>query len=310
MDYSLREWLILLGVILIVGVLVDGYRRVRSNKRSNLKVAIDKNIKFKDSDKIDFYNGELPGGGARLVRRPVDSKQEEAAELRPAAQQRSRPADEDEIEEIVPEPLFAEEEEDAVNLVTENVTSDVEALPEKTPEEPKTREKVKAQEKAKSAPAEDEMSAETDDTYRDVEEVIVISVFANDETGFENADIMRVILACGMRFGDMNIFHRNERDDGKGAIQFSMANAIKPGTFDLNSMEGVYTPGITFFLSLPGPEDSMKAFEYMLETAQCVAKNLNGVLKDEQHSDMRAQTIEHARQRVRDFERRQLSLLH
>ena len=151
--------------------------------------------------------------------------------------------------------------------------------------------------------------SKVDNPVKEVEEVIVISVFATDEAGFEHADIMRIILACGMRYGDMDIFHRNERDDGKGAIQFSMANAVKPGTFDLSNMDGIYTPGITFFLSLPGPEDSIKAFDYMLETAQCVAKNLNGLLKDDQHSDMTAQTIEHARHRVQDFERRQLSLL-
>ncbi|MEZ5501869.1 MAG: cell division protein ZipA C-terminal FtsZ-binding domain-containing protein [Halioglobus sp.] len=35
------------------------------------------------------------------------------------------------------------------------------------------------------------------------------------------------------------------------------------------------TPGLVFS-SLPGPEDMMKAFNYMLETAQAVARNLRG----------------------------------
>jgi cell division protein ZipA len=52
----------------------------------------------------------------------------------------------------------------------------------------------------------------------------------------------------------------------------------------------------------------MKAFDYMLETARCVVANLNGELKDERRSDMTKQTIEHCRQRIKDFERRQLSL--
>ena len=295
MDYSLREWLILLGVIIIVGVLVDGYRRVRSNKRGSLKVAIDKNLKFRESDKIDFFNGELPSGGARVVQREGSSEEIDVDDYDTEVQQPQ--INEPEPEELMPESLFADESETSEDMVAEIDAPDIEEAPAPAPRQEQVEivsEKVEPQPEI---------------NYQPVEEVVVISVFAHDDIGFDSADIMRVILACGMRFGDMDIFHRNESDDGKGAVQFSMANAIKPGIFDLNNMEGAYTPGITFFLSLPGPKDSLKAFEYMLETAQCLAKNLNGGLKDEQHSDMTAQTIEHSRQRVKDFERRQLSLL-
>ena len=55
------------------------------------------------------------------------------------------------------------------------------------------------------------------------------------------------------------------------------------------------------------PNDPMTAFDYMVETAQCLAKNLNGELYDESRSVMTAQTLEHSRQRIRDFERRRLT---
>lgn len=45
----------------------------------------------------------------------------------------------------------------------------------------------------------------------------------------------------------------------------------------------------------------------MLETAQCVVRNLGGELKDERRSVMTPQTIEHCRQRIREFERKQRS---
>ncbi len=51
----------------------------------------------------------------------------------------------------------------------------------------------------------------------------------------------------------------------------------------------------------------MKAFDFMLETAQCLATNLGGEVRDDQHSVMRPQTIEHCRQQIRDFERRNMT---
>jgi cell division protein ZipA len=50
----------------------------------------------------------------------------------------------------------------------------------------------------------------------------------------------------------------------------------------------------------------MKAFEHMLATANGVKQALDGILKDERRSVLTRQTVEHCRQRIRDFE---LSLL-
>ena len=118
---------------------------------------------------------------------------------------------------------------------------------------------------------------------------------------------MHILLACDLRFGDMNIFHRHEQSNGKGPVQFSMANSVEPGYFDLDAIDDFSTPGVCFFMSVPGPEDAIKAFECMVETAQCLVSNLNGEMLDESRSAMTNQTLEHCRQRLRDFERRQLT---
>ncbi len=272
MDFSLREWLIILGVVVIVGVLLDGYRRMRRGRRNSIKLAIDKKLCSRFDDRVDYYNGELPSGGARVVDRSLDEEPDESV------------SQVDDIDELVPESLFAEDEDHQEPDLPDEVIEDVEQ-------------------------DETEEQARPDSVPPKVEEVIVINVIAKQEEGLNGAELMRIILACGMRYGDMDIFHRNEQEDGQGPLQFSMANAVKPGTFDLDEMDNFYTPGVTFFLSLPGPEDSMKAFDCMLETAKCLVNNLDAQLHDEQHSVMTNQTIEHARQKIRDFERRQLSLL-
>lgn len=136
------------------------------------------------------------------------------------------------------------------------------------------------------------------------EEVIVIHVLANSGEMFDGAKLKHIFKACDMRFGEMDIFHRFEKANASGNIQFSVANAVKPGTFNLQDMQDMETPGLSFFMSLPGPEKALEAFDTLYQVAQVVAKNLGGELHDETHSDLTRQTLEHYRQRIADFTRK------
>ena len=82
---------------------------------------------------------------------------------------------------------------------------------------------------------------------------------------------------------------------------------MQPGVFDIDTMADFSTPGLVFFLTLPGPEDMMKAFDYMLETAQAVARNLDGDVRDESRSLVTKQSLEHARNKIVELERRMLT---
>ncbi len=55
-------------------------------------------------------------------------------------------------------------------------------------------------------------------------------------------------------------------------------------------------------MSMGEPQDTKNAFEYMLATAETVAKHLGGDLLDENRSVMRPQTKAHYRERIREFE--------
>jgi len=147
-------------------------------------------------------------------------------------------------------------------------------------------------------------AARARETLAHSDEIIVISVLARTEDGFDGADLLNLMLACGLRFSEMGIFHRYETEADDSELQFSMVNVVKPGVFDLDNMQEIVTPGVTFLMPLPGANDTAAAFEAMLETAMVLVRNLGGELKDENHSVMTAQTIEFARQRVQEFERR------
>ncbi|MDZ7854393.1 MAG: cell division protein ZipA [Halomonas sp.] len=143
------------------------------------------------------------------------------------------------------------------------------------------------------------------ETLSQADEIIVISVLARDEEGFSGTALLDLMLACGLRYGrDMGIFHRFETEDPESRLQFSMVNVVKPGTFPIEAMDDFQTEGITLLMPLPGASDTSAAFEAMVETAMVIVRHLGGELKDENQSVMTAQTVEFARQRVQEFERR------
>jgi cell division protein ZipA len=134
-------------------------------------------------------------------------------------------------------------------------------------------------------------------------EVIVLNVMAREGYQFAGDDLLQVLITSGLKFGEMNIFHHRK---GNGPVIFSVANILNPGTFDLNSMEEFSTLGVSFFLALPTAINNLDALEQMLRVAQQIRGALDGDLRDDNRNLMTAQTTEHYRQRVRDFELRRL----
>jgi len=152
-----------------------------------------------------------------------------------------------------------------------------------------------------------DMSRDEEDDQEDpgYSEVLVINVMARPGTEIAGDELLQVLLGAGLRFGNMSIFHRHADRRG-GPVLFSVANALNPGTFDLNEIHEFTTKGVCFFMTLPNVANNMLAFEQMLATAKHVQSTLDADLKDDNRSVMTAQTIEHYRQRIRDFELQQL----
>ena len=136
-------------------------------------------------------------------------------------------------------------------------------------------------------------------------EVIVINVLARNGAKFGGTDLLEAFLRNGLKFGDMNIFHRIQ--PASKEVQFSVASAVEPGTFDLSAMETFRTPGVSFFMRMPGPGQPLEVFEDMLAVTRDVAASLGADLKDEQLSVMTSQTIQHCRARIEDFSRKRMS---
>lgn len=308
MDLSVRDWLIIIGALLAIAVLLDGFRRMRNERRDTLRLSSKGRRDLDD----ELINPELPGEARVVAVRETPSLHQRNASIRPqSAAQDLRDDPDDVLMRGLKEDHEATEDPEAPGEVA------AEPLPAETPivQEPVVQadaESERGDELSASRPVERGVESTVDVEQggaADAQELIVLNVVSGDDKPYAGADLLQVLLACDLRYGRMNIFHRFEKANGSGAEQFSVANLVEPGNFDLDAIDGFSTPGVVFFMNMPGPEKPMQAFDAMLETARCLVNNLGGELRDQSHSVATKQTLEHYRQRIRDFERRQLTLM-
>lgn len=142
---------------------------------------------------------------------------------------------------------------------------------------------------------------------REIEELVVFNLMAKPGRVIKGDQLLEAVLACNMRYGKRNIFHRYELANGDGEEVFSLANIMEPGTFDIHNMDKLQTKGICLFLTLPGPLDPIQAFDLMVDSLKILVEKLLCDVKDEHHSVLTQQTLEHHRQRIVEYQRRLLS---
>ena len=290
MEFDVRDWLLVIGPVFIVGVLVHGYWRMRSN-RNTLKMALDKtfltdNGDLDDEDKHDlsYFKAELPNGGARLVSDPeqvaLDLNEEVPVLMDPVEMGDASPAD----RRIADRPraernIQRAPARDRVRTVTESAQKIETSVDEQTS-------------------VSDHESTTKQRPGANCTERFVILYVAAIHGPFEGQHLLECLLDQGMTFGEMDIFHRTS-DAGK--ILFSSANAVAPGTFVVSEMHQIKTPAISLFMQANLLNDPLAAYDHMVEVAQNLALDLVGEVKDESRSVLTPQTIEHGRQSLVEF---------
>ena len=289
MEIGLREWLIVIGIVVIAGILFDGWRRMRGGK-GKLKFRLDRSFSGAPDDES---SPELLGP-SRVLDTPHHKEPQLDEHDLPSVSMPAR----DKGAKRGKRSGEPSQGDLNLNLDLDDGPSisarDDDFAPEAKP-------------RGRSAPSVAAVEVKEPQPQQAAEEVLVISVISRDPAGFKGPALLQNILESGLRFGEMDIFHRHESMAGNGEVLFSMANAVKPGVFDLDDIDLFSTPAVSFFLGLPGPRHPKQAFDVMVAAARKLSQELNGELKDDQRSVLTAQTIEHYRQRIVEFERRALT---
>lgn len=133
------------------------------------------------------------------------------------------------------------------------------------------------------------------------EDLVIIHVKALPGSVFSGYGLQQALMAAGLRFGELSIFHRYEFDNGKERILFSVASAVEPGVFDLQRIGGFSTPGLSIFMTIANCSDPVKTFEILLETAQQLADDLGGELQDQHRKLFTQDTADEYRARVKEL---------
>jgi cell division protein ZipA len=133
----------------------------------------------------------------------------------------------------------------------------------------------------------------------------IVSVFLVARAGqsIAGSDLVVAAEKAGLVYGHMNIFHRMVDQHPELGPIFSVANLVKPGYFDLRSIKDLQTPGVNFFITLPGPLSALDAWDTLLPTAQRMAELLDAVLLDEQRNALGRQRIANIRDELRAYDR-------
>ncbi len=133
------------------------------------------------------------------------------------------------------------------------------------------------------------------------DKVVILHLVAGEDRQFDATELVAALRAEGLRFGHFDIFHRFTGEGNPGPASqplFSVANMVKPGTFELDKLRDTTMTGVSLFLQIPGPPDPLAAFADMLATGRRLAATLEGRLVDAQGCAVTRQSASHMREDV------------
>ncbi|MBV4411818.1 cell division protein ZipA [Enterobacteriaceae bacterium YMB-R22] len=326
MMQDLRLILIIVGAIAIIALLVHGLwtsRKERSSifrERPNRRATLQRDDDMGLEDDFEEGVGEVrirrvetphgdreppaapshdyqppyapaqprpqPSAQASAVREPGFAPGESQPELRPAQNQEKQAAQE--TQRRPAEPVTPPMVEPDVKLPQPPIKT----------LSPEQEAKLVAEIEAESKAAAQTQPAQQPSTRK--EAVIVMNVAAHAGSQLNGDALLSSIQQSGFQFGDMNIFHRHLSPDGSGPVLFSLANMVKPGSFDPENMHDFMTPGVTIFMQVPSYGDALQNFKLMLQSAQHIADEVGGVVLDDQRRMMTPQKLREYQDTIRE----------
>ncbi len=156
-------------------------------------------------------------------------------------------------------------------------------------------------EERRDGPARSHFGDRGDGPYDRLVTLFVVAAPGEEISGYE---LVVATEKCGLEYGAKEVYHRLMDGRPESGPVFSVANMTKPGSFDLATITSLSTPGLTFFMTLPGPMRALDAWDTMLPTAQRMAELLGAQVLDEEHNALGRQRIQHIRDDLRDYDRK------
>ncbi len=304
--------LVILAVIGVVMILA-GVARMKSKKKQSWD-DIDHSVLFTKNDdeavesvgeaRLVTANAGVSTGTATSARSP--SRQDDVPSVVIDANEDNGLTAEEEFHYL--DNLLTEKDEQKGDKVSVSIDEDDRPVPASSNAE---KHESKPTEKARTffeklrtpvdADDDDEEESLLDPCYRQgaPEKVVVLNVMAPKGMHFSGPALVDAIEHNGLMHGEMDIFHLQRGTES----MFSVVNMVKPGVFDLDSIESMTTPGVSLFIQLPNNlGNCVSAFDTMLDIARTLATDLGGELRDETRSVLTQSAIDHMREQLIEYD--------
>ncbi len=136
-------------------------------------------------------------------------------------------------------------------------------------------------------------------TLANAESIISLSVFPQGRV-LSGDKTLKVLLKYGLRYGELACFHRYSEDDTK--LLFSVLQITDTGMegFDLETLSTEEVKGLAFFLALPH-NDVQNAFDTMDSISRLIAREVDGIVYDQNQQELTPQLREFWRHQAIDY---------
>lgn len=116
---------------------------------------------------------------------------------------------------------------------------------------------------------------------------LMIFIVAKEHRQFAGYELLQTVLACGLRFGEGNLFYRHQFANGQGPVLCGLAAATSSGTFDMQNIGAFSVRGLCLFMHVSNnPTIDNERFSIMLETAKQLSEGLDAILLDDERKPL------------------------
>ena len=135
------------------------------------------------------------------------------------------------------------------------------------------------------------------------EQLIALYLYPNPTRALSGDRALKTLLKYGLRFGEMSCFHRYENPETVSPLMFSVLRINDDGAptgFDLETLPSEEVKGLAFFLALPNSH-ALQGFDMMVSLAGLMARDIGGLVFDEQSLELTPQLRDHWRHYVIEY---------